>query len=77
MHLSFIYKPQRDVTVLSSMKFTGYKAVDSLSLLVFSMSMYRNSSVMREFPSRLVLLVLIVHLMYISVSPVAFLNAVF
>lgn len=39
--------------------------------------MYRNSSVMIGFPSRLVLLVLIVHLMYIAVSPVAFPNAFF
>ena len=71
MHLSFIYKPQRDVTVLSSIKFTAYKAADDFFLFLFSMPMYWNSSIMREFPSRLVLLVLIVHIMYISVSPVA------
>lgn len=60
------------MTVLSSMKFTSYKAVDYLAFFkFFSMSMYRNSSVMIGFPSRLVLLMLIVHLTYISVSPVA------
>lgn len=71
MHLSFIYKPQRDVTVLSSIKFTGCKAAILFFFFFSPMPMYWSGSIMRDFPSRLVLVVLIVHITYISVSPVA------